>query len=458
MAKATLTRECSHDKEVIFLSKHLSPRRSLVLLCTALLALSLTVPASALSWGRQDSASPSAEDFTKNGPLGSAISFSEDDFVLQDADHLTLSSITLVTLPSADVGTLFLGDQPLQAGSVIDRSALSGLRFQPIGDPADVTAAFTFTPTFSDGSTGPEATVTLFLLTQTNEPPVAENLTLNTYRDTPVTGYFSAMDPENGLLTFQLTDRPARGSVSFDEGESAFVYTPYEGKTGKDSFSYVAIDEVGNVSMPAKVSVKITKPSTKVTYSDLEGSAAAVSAIRLAEENIFVGECMGSKYFFRPDSPVSRSEFVAMAMAVAGVDPLSGISVTGFADDDAIPTWAKGYVSSALRSGLVQGMPGGDGRMVFSSDAAITRGEATVVLDRALSLSDVTTDVFYPDRDAAPAWAYQSAVNLETAGVLRTASDGSLSLSGTVSRGEAAEMLCAAMDVLDARRSSSLFG
>ena len=435
------------------MNKRTTLKRTILLLTSILLAAGLVVPASARALNSLETdTDPSVTAFTKNGPLGGQINFQADDFSLQNAGKLTLRSITIQSLPSSDVGTLTVGDQALQPGAVIEESALSGLRFLSISDPADVTAHFTFTPTFSDGSSGETTSVTLYLLESSNEPPVAENLSLNTYKNIPVTGYFSALDPESGPLTFQLTDQPARGAVSYEEGSSTFVYTPYEGKTGKDSFSYVAIDEVGNVSEPAKVSIRIQKPSTKVSYSDTDGSEAAAAAIRLAEENIFIGECMGEEYFFRPDEPVSRSEFVAMTMAVTGLEPLEEISITGFADDTAIPTWAKGYISSALRSGLVEGMPDENGQIVFRPDAGITLAEATVLLDRTLNVTDVdTASVFFSGQDTVPAWAVQAAANLQSTGILRTASDGTLSLNNTVTRGEAALLLCAAMDILENR-------
>ena len=126
---------------------------------------------------------------------------------------------------------------------------------------------------------------------------------------------------------------------------------PYENKTGKDSFTYVAVDAVGNSSDPATVKIKIEKPNTKVTYADMDGDPAHKAAIRLAEEGIFVGECMGGAYFFQPDAAVTRGEFVAMAMNAAGMEALEDVERTGFADDVSIPTWAKPYVSSALKAG-----------------------------------------------------------------------------------------------------------
>ena len=61
--------------------------------------------------------------------------------------------------------------------------------------------------------------------------------------------------------------------------------------------------------------------------------------------------------------------------------------------------------------------------------------------------------VIYPERDVA----YQAAVNLETVGVIRADATGSLSLNRGLTRAEAAEMLCGALEVLDARETGGLF-
>lgn len=217
----------------------------------------------------------------------------------------------------------------------------------------------------------------LYLLAGENSTPVAENLNMSTYKNVAITGQFAAVDPEGDLLTFQLVEKPARGSITMPEdGGNTFVYTPYENKTGKDSFTYVAVDTAGNASDPATVKIKIEKAKTTISYVDMTGDPAQKAAIRMAEEGILVGECMGGSYFFRPEEPVSRGEFVAMAMQAVGMSTLEGVERTGFADDLEIPTWAKPYASSALKAGLVQGAVTSDGQVVFRSTDAITRAEA----------------------------------------------------------------------------------
>lgn len=89
--------------------------------------------------------------------------------------------------------------------------------------------------------------------------PTAENFSLVTERDVAISAEFSGVDPEGDVLEFRITKRPARGTVTLaEEGSARFTYTPYENKTGRDRFTYVAVDPEGHVSHPAVVSVKIT--------------------------------------------------------------------------------------------------------------------------------------------------------------------------------------------------------
>ena len=416
-----------------------------VLLALALLA-ALTVPTSAFFWNSKDDA-PYVADLSKNGLIGSVISFSAEDFVVRDGKASDLSSITIDTLPAPEAGILLIGGQPLEAGTVVDSSALSGLRFQSSTNPTSETAVFTFTPTFSSGKTGPQATVTLYLLTEENQAPIARNMDLSTYKNVAITGWFDAEDGEGDSLTFQLTSTPARGAVTVaEDGSSQFVYTPYENKTGKDSFTYVAVDPAGNVSPEAKVSIQIEKPDTKVTYADMEGNPAHKASIRLAEEGIFVGSYVNGSYFFDPDQPVSRAEFLTMAMAATGLEPLEDVTLTGFYDDEAIPTWAKGYVSSALKAGAIQGSLDQEGQPVFGSGETVTQGEATVMLDNLMGILDVPAEVFASESGGH--WAGQAAANLSASGVIHGGDDSAQAMADPLTRADVAELLDGAMDVM----------
>lgn len=290
--------------------------------------------------------------------------------------------------------------------------------------------------------------------TGADRAPIAQEQCFETCKNVAYTGRVSAMDPEGGALRYRLSEKPARGSVELAE-DGTFVYTPFENKTGKDRFTFVAEDEAGNVSEPAKVEVRIRKPSTKVTYADMSGVPSYNAAIKLAEEGVMVGERIGDSYYFRPDESVNRSQFMAMAMSALGSEPLAETLTTGFADDEAIPSWCKGYVSAAVQQGIVRGYPGLDGRPTFSPNGLVTKAEAAVLLDRMISTTDVAVTTFYPDTVAAPAWAFQAAVNLESAGVMPASVSGGLELEETLTRGQCAQLLAGAMEVMEARETTS---
>lgn len=416
-----------------------------ILTAAAAMALlfSAALPASAFFFNEETETAPVAHDLLKNAPVGQSLTFTETDFL---ADGGELDAIVLSTLPDSQTGTLTLGGQLLRVGDVISMEAVDGLVYTA-KDAANPSAAhFEFLPVFADGTSGEAASADLFLLGEANSAPVARDMEFTTYKNVAVTERFDGVDPEGDLLTYHVVKKPARGAVTIQE-DGTFVYTPYENKTGKDTFTYVAVDAVGNSSDPATVKVKIEKPDTKVTYADLDGNPAHKAAVRLAEEGIFVGECMNGAYFFCPDEPVTRSQFVAMVMDTAGLEALEDVERTGFADDGIIETWAKPYVASALKSGLIQGSLDGEGQAVFRGGETVTAAEAAVLLDRALQVTDVDAQTF-ASADA-PAWAAQSAANLSTCGML----DSGTSLGTQLTRGEAAQLLCAALEWMDSRET-----
>lgn len=410
-------------------------------------ALAFTLPAWGGLFSSKDPVAPAVAAFSKNGPATDAISFSPADFRVDGDD--TLSSIVLTSLPDPQAGMLTIAGQVLPQGTEIAMSAVSGLEFTPLVTPMLSTTSFTFSPVFESGQVGEDVTVGLYLLASANAAPVAEDLQLCTYKNVEVTGNFAGVDPEGDLLTFQIISKPARGTVTQSEdGSAAFIYTPYENKTGKDTFTYVAVDTVGNTSSPATVSIRIEKQKTKVTYSDMTNVPGHREAVRLAEAGLLIGEQMGNEYFFRPQQTMSRAQFTALVMAAVDVEPLEAISRTGFADDEVMDVWAKPYVSSALRAGLVQGSLDEYGQVVFLADSPVTAAEAAVLLDRALNVTEVADTL-----SVSPAWASQSVANLDSCGLLPVSAE----FDQPLTRADAAIMLDRALDVLESRNTGSWF-
>ncbi|MGI5985724.1 MAG: hypothetical protein GXY01_08845 [Clostridiales bacterium] len=273
------------------------------------------------------------------------------------------------------------------------------------------------------------------------EAPIAENLEITTYRDVSVGGQLKAKDPDGDVLTFEITTPPTKGNIELKEN-GCFVYTPAEGKRGRDYFGYKAIDSKGNMSSEATVIIRIEKQKTKIAYSDMNGNGAYCAAVALAENDVFVGECIGGQYVFNPDRPVTRGEFLTMCLKLTNSDILSGVITTGFADDSEIPAYMKPYVSTALLTGIITGYSDGINTAVFNGGNYISYPEAAVMLNKALNLTDVNANNY---SNAAPVWAAQACANLSACRI----SD--YSQENQLTRADCAKLLYNAMDIIENR-------
>ena len=278
--------------------------------------------------------------------------------------------------------------------------------------------------------------------------PIARNLEIKAYRGVPYTGTLKAIDNEGEAVTFHLATLPAKGALEFGE-EGVFVYTPEQNKAGSDSFTYTAVDESGNESAPATVKIKIERVSSGVNYADT-APECATAAVDLAEKGVLVGTKVGGDWFFEPERVVSRGEFVAMAMAATGLKT-SDVTVTGFCDDDAIPTWAKGSAAGALSAGIVRGVRTENG-VAYDAQREMTLSEAAAVLDRILQVTDVDLTDF---DETEPVWYAQAVANLASVSIAPVGGYDAEALSHALTRGEAAELLSSAMALAEAREANT---
>lgn len=362
-----------------------------------------------------------------------------------------LDGIVIVSLPEG--GTLMCAQRALLRGEGVAAESLGSLRWIPDGD--DAGAVFTYLPVYADGTVGEEASCTLSaaagsvqtLAPSGNASPIACELALTTYRDIAAAGTLSGFDPDGDALTCELLTQPQKGVVTLSGDGMHFVYTPYRLETGRDTFTFVTVDARGAVSQPAEVTVTIEKPRTGLTYSDMSGSAAHYAAIRLAEEGIYTGACIGGQWYLEPEETVSRGEFLALAVAVSGREMVPAVN-TSYADDEAIPVWVKPFAVTALQAGIARGMDTDAGRML-EADEPITRAEAAVMLNAAAGLQDAAAGV----DEAVPAWAQEACRNADTLGVLSTGNAGD-----TLTRAEAVQAVynawCYAQD---ARQTGGFF-
>lgn len=411
------------------------------LMATVLVISCLGTPAGAIQIS-----STSLNIVTKSVNCNESVCFSSSDF----ADIITgTNEISLSSLPDESLGVLMIGDKNAEIGSSLSPSELETLSFRA-GPEAGLAAMFEVTAVSEDGSEKNVAVV-VRVKEGINYAPIAENIELDTYKGASAGGIFRSFDTEGDKVTYTLKTQPRNGEVTVN-GQN-FIYTPADGKKGRDTFSYTATDSNGNESEEAEVLVRIYNPKTEVTYSDMEGNRAYYASLCLAENNILIGENVAGNYFFSPSSNVSRGEFLAMCMRACNIESREGITSTDFSDDAFIDLWLKPYVSTALTQNIVGGYKDEKGSMLFSANAPITYAEAAVTLNNILKVSDAEKNAFVP-RASVPSWAYQAEVNLASIGIMP--SDTSVMAGGSLTRADAAEMISSVLKFVDERDGSSL--
>lgn len=290
-----------------------------------------------------------------------------------------LRGVFFTALPQDGSAEVLLGSRVLQPGDAVAREDLTRLRLEPL---AGGEAALCYLP-FENGHLGEETVLTFHLERVDTEAPKAEDATLETWRDLPNRGALRGSG--TGALQFRLENRPRRGTVEL-EPDGSFIYTPQKNKVGEDSFTFTVTDEAGNVSAPATVRVTIRKPQDARTFADLDRDEQ-FTAIWMRETGLFGGEMISDRLSFGPERSVSRGDFLAMVMDLAGIDPEIGLQVSAFADAEEAGAWLQPYLASALRRGLISGeqAPGG---LRFRPNDPITRRDAVALTARVLGTEE----------------------------------------------------------------------
>lgn len=345
-----------------------------------------------------------------------AYCFSSEDF----SEEEMLRGICITGLPDANTGTVMLDHRVVQPGDILTAAQLQRMTFHPLRTQQDVSAVVTYLPVFQD-RVAPATTMTISIRGKQDQAPVAQDSTIETYKNLPNSAALKATDPEGEALTYTLVRQPKRGQVEIRE-DGTFTYTPKKNKVGVDSFTFTAADPAGNVSREATVTVQILKPTDAKQYADTLGQDCRFAAEWMRNTGLFVGEKVGGENCFFPQKTVSRGEFLAMVVKVLDI-PVEQTDVSSLPEDT--PLWLKPYLAAAQRSGLTAGWPATQSGS-FEADMPITGAEAAVMLQNALDLTvtEQTVETALQQEDsAAPAWAEASLTVMAENGVCLTAGE-----------------------------------
>ena len=335
--------------------------------------------------------------------------------------------VCIMDLPDPATGTVLLGNRVLRPGDILTAQQLAKLTFQPLRREEDSQAAISYLPIY-ENRVEKEAVMTIGIRGKDDKAPVAQDFSLETYKNLPNEGKLKASDPEGQSLTFTVVRGPKRGSVEVT-ADGNFTYTPKKNKVGVDSFTYTATDPAGNVSRVATVTVQILKPTDARQYTDTVGESCRFEAEWMRNTGLFVGEQVGGNACFYPGKTISRQEFLAMVVKVLDI-PMEDTDAVQLPEDT--PQWLKPYLAAAQRSGLTANW-----QTSGAMDEPITGAEAAVILQNALDLT-VDTAVLEAEQTGAqedvPTWAAASLTVLAENGLV-------LSANTPMTRADVAETL-----------------
>ncbi len=332
--------------------------------------------------------------------------FSTADF--QESEKNALMGVCITGLPDPETGTVFLGQRVLQKGDILTAEQLSSLTFSPLLTETDTVAKVSYLPVY-ENRVGTKMVATISIRGKADNPPVAQDFSLETYKNLAVDGTLKVSEPEGQTMTYTVVRGPKRGQVEVSTN-GTFVYTPKKNKVGVDSFTYCAADPAGNVSRVATVTVQILKPSDAKQYTDTQNTACRFTAEWMRHTGLFTGESINGQLCFQPEKTVSRGEFVAMLVKALDI-PLEDTATLSL--PDGTPLWLQPYLAAALRAGLTAGCPN-----TGNFYEPITGAEAAVMLQNALDLTISQSTLL--DQSAGtqegltvPAWAAVSLSVLE---------------------------------------------
>lgn len=283
-----------------------------------------------------------------------------------------------------------------------------------------------------------------------NLSPEAGDLSVDTQSGIAVFKSFGASDPEGDEVTFEVVSYPNHGSVEITDG-GQFVYRPTSTYSGNDKFSYRAVDVYGASSEEKTVKIKVSRPAADVYFKDMQNHWAHNSAIKMASTGLMSGENTDNDVLFNPEGEMTRGDFLALSLIMAGLEEeIPYVSKTVFADDSTIAHNIKSYAQYAYDKGIISGYDNGDGTVNFEPTGSVTRAQAAAITGKILEFeNDAEALPSYKDADGIPVWASGYVCALSDVGILYGNPDGDFCAERSLTRAEGAEIICNVADYVE---------
>lgn len=296
-----------------------------------------------------------------------------------------------------------------------------------VNDAADYTVVIT-----RDDDT--KATAKITCETADSEAELTINVTLQPLGSNS-TASGTVVRPSTGVVTGggsankPSTDEPATDDPATDDPATD------EPATDDPATDDPATDD------PATDDPATDAPAADVPFTDVKADDWALEAIKdLHSRGIISGD---ESKALRPDSGITREEVSKIVLNVKGIEVDADATIDA-ADAGNVSDWAKGFVATAIKEGLLKGYEDG----TIQSGKVVTRAEFAAILVRAIgATAEFTASTFTDVGDAWYAADVECAKNL---GIVTGYEDGSFQGDKPVTRREAFAMAQRVIKLIEA--------
>ena len=180
---------------------------------------------------------------------------------------------------------------------------------------------------------------------------------------------------------------------------------------------------------------------SEAVFTDIENVPWAHEAINYFVQNGIIKQNFEKKLY--PNQYITREEFVDVLISAFGIyDTTATCSFIDISDE------YYGCIATANKCGIVNGIS----ETQFAPDMSITREQGVVMLFRAFNVLGITPeakDAQIPDEALISDYALDAVNTLYAEGIIKGMADGSFAPQNTMTRAEAAVLICRLPDKIN---------
>ncbi len=269
------------------------------------------------------------------------------------------------------------------------------------------------------------------------------SMTLNTSKNEDTIGLFYAQC--NTPYEIELTSYPENGKIYLSENQ--FTYVPNTDYTGEDSFQY-RISSNGVYSNISECMVNVSEETceninqTDFYYEDMKNHPQKLAAEKMVEKNIMKGERIGDKYYFFPNSQITRAGAITYLCSALEIDKDEQNTIpTVFSDTNNLCDQLRKNIYSCYSAGIISGIQVKD-KLFLYPDRPLKRAEMFSMIEKASNLkTNNKLTLLYPDESLIPDYAKTSVRTLVSGGFLENSENELLRPNDVATKIEFTELL-----------------